>query len=88
MLSYLVIQIFNIICIILLISVLLSWIPRVNYYKQPFLFIKTFSEKFFEPFRNIIPPIGGALDISPIICFLVLQIIEQLLVYVLRIFGL
>ena len=70
-------QIFNLIYIVLLVFILLSWVPNVDWGRQPFYGIRVFSEFFFAPFRKIIPPIGGMLDISPIICFIVLQIIER-----------
>ncbi|MEW8975517.1 MAG: YggT family protein, partial [Exiguobacterium sp.] len=32
---------------------------------------------FLAPFRRIIPPIGGMLDISPIVAFLVLNLAQS-----------
>ena len=80
-------QIFNIIYIVLLVFILLSWIPNIDWSRQPFWGIRKFSEFFFEPFRKIIPPIGGMLDISPIICFIVLQIIENAILFFLSSLG-
>ncbi|MBE7706978.1 MAG: YggT family protein [Cyanobacteria bacterium SIG30] len=76
MISYAITQVFNLIYLILIVSVLFSWIPSINYAKQPFKAIREFSELFFKPFRAIIPPIGGMLDISPIVCFLFLQLLQ------------
>ncbi|MDR0563658.1 MAG: YggT family protein [Azoarcus sp.] len=60
---------------IVLIAVILSWVGPQN----PAAFI--FSElarPFLAPFRRLIKPIGG-LDISPLVLFVVLQIIQLLL---------
>ena len=36
-------------------------------------FLARLVEPFLAPFQKIIPPIGGMVDISPIIAFFVLQ---------------
>ena len=77
--SYLVYQFFNLIMLVMLIRVLLSWFPNVNWYKEPFYSLKKFTDYIFEPFRRIIPPIGGMLDISPIFAFIVISIIQTVI---------
>lgn len=46
--------------------VLLSWLPNV---RESFIgeLLGKLVEPYLTPFRKIIPPIGGMLDISPII---------------------
>jgi|APHig6443718053_1056840.scaffolds.fasta_scaffold00152_6 YggT family protein len=78
MLKESVAQLFQLIYIILVLRILLTWFPEVNWWKQPFKFMHDFSEPFFAPFRKIIPPFGG-LDISPIVAFLVLQLVFDLI---------
>ena len=85
--SYLVYQFFNIIMLLMLIRVLLSWFPNVNWYKEPVYSIKKFTDFFFEPFRKIILPVG-MLDLSPIVAFIVVQIIQRIIVSVLANIGL
>lgn len=85
--SYLVYSIFNVLSWILLVFCLLSWIPSIEWHKQPFKFIKIISDTIFAPFRMIIPPIGG-LDIAPIFAFLFLQIVANILIRALVQFGL
>lgn len=77
MLKESVAQLFQLIYIILVLRILLTWFPNVDWWKQPFKFMHDFSEPFFAPFRKIIPPFGG-LDISPIVAFLVLQLVFDL----------
>ena len=87
MVSYLVIRLYQIIILILLIRILLSWFPNVNWQSEPFYALRKFTDIFLEPFRKIIPPIG-MIDISPIVAFIVLQILVSIIVYILEIFGL
>jgi YggT family protein len=63
---------------ILLIRILLTWLPSINWYNQPFRFLASVTDPVLEPFRRIIPPIG-MIDISAVVLFIVLQIIEGLL---------
>lgn len=67
-------QVFQLIYIILILRILLTWFPNIDWYKQPFKFLSDFSEPIFAPFRRILPPFGG-LDLSPILAFLALQLI-------------
>lgn len=41
-------------------------------------------EPYFAPFRRIIPPIGGVLDISPILAFFAFNYAVEGLLYVVR----
>ena len=77
MLKESVAQIFQLIYIILVLRILLTWFPNVDWWKQPFKFMHDFSEPFFAPFRKLIPSFGG-IDISPIIAFFVLQLVFDL----------
>ncbi|MDD9147145.1 YggT family protein [Sporolactobacillus sp. CQH2019] len=64
-------QAINIFKWILIIYILMSWLPNLQNSQVGQLFAKI-CEPFLEPFRRIIPPIGGVLDISPIAAFVVL----------------
>jgi YggT family protein len=68
---------FNLYRAILMARILLSWFP-VRWDKQPMKFIHDATEPVMEPFRKILPPLGG-LDLSPILLFMVLGIVTQLL---------
>lgn len=78
---------FELIFFLLILQVLLTWIPNIKWHNQPFLTLKSFSELFFGPFRKIIPPVG-MLDLSPIVAFICLQILANLVVGILRGLGL
>ena len=64
--------------LLIIIRIFLSWIPNIDWLSQPFLNI----------FRGIIPPIGGMLDISPIVAIILLQILQGFVVGTLSKLGL
>ena len=70
--------IFELLIWALIIRIILSWIPH-NRYHPVINFIYKITEPMLEPFRNIIYPIGG-IDISPIIAFFLLRLIQNYLI--------
>lgn len=56
-------------------SVIISWIAPNSYHPAPQL-ITQLTEPVFKLARKVIPPISG-LDLSPILIFLVIQIIQM-----------
>ncbi|WP_373446137.1 YggT family protein [Salinicoccus bachuensis] len=57
----------------LIIYILSSWLPglRESAFGQ---ILGKIYEPILEPFRKIIPPLGGVLDLSPIIAIIVMQL--------------
>ena len=77
---------FQALWLIIFIRILLTWFPNINWYNQPFAFLKQVSDPILLPFRAIIPSFGG-LDFSPIIAFFAIDIIRRLvLMLLIRIF--
>lgn len=71
---------FSLFFILLSIDILASWVPEVN--ESRFVrFIRTFTQPYLAFFRKRIPPFG-VLDLSPIVAFLALQLIEMLVKYI------
>lgn len=64
--------------VILLIRVLLTWFPNVNWSNPPFSILSQLTDPYLNIFRGLIPPLGG-LDFSPIIAFLLLQFLVGVL---------
>ncbi|GAB7387794.1 YggT family protein [Bacillaceae bacterium] len=61
---------------ILIARILVSWLPAVA--EKPIgQWLYTITEPYLSPFRRIIPPIGGMLDISPILAFIVYQYLRK-----------
>ncbi len=86
-LAYVVAKIFDLCFLVLFISIVLTWIPNINWYNEPFRSLRAFSEIFFAPFRRIVPPIG-MIDISPIIAFFCLSIARNIIIRLLIGLGL
>jgi YggT family protein len=64
---------------LMIIRVLLSWFPNINWYDPPFSILSQLTDPYLNLFRSIIPPLGG-IDFSPMIAFFVLQFGSQLLI--------
>lgn len=65
--------------LILIAYIILSWFPSVRRSKI-FHFLQFYSDPYLRLFRKIIPPIGGIVDLSPLLAFISLQVIEYLLI--------
>ncbi|MFO5439034.1 MAG: YggT family protein [Dolichospermum sp.] len=63
---------------LLIIRVLLTWFPTVDWSSQPFAALSQISDHYLNLFRSIIPPLCG-MDFSPILAFLALNIVGDLL---------
>lgn len=87
MISYIISLVFKLIYLVILTVVLLSWIPIFDTRKEPLASLVRLYDIIMAPFKAIIPPIG-MIDISPLIAFIVLQLLEQLIIRLLMTFGL
>lgn len=85
--AVLVNDILNLYFWIIIVRIFLTWIPSINWYSQPFKTLALISDVVLNPFRKIIPPMGG-LDFSPIIALLFLQFVQFAIVRMLLILGL
>lgn len=70
-LSYLILA--YIIAIVLVI--VFSWFPMEHGgpAAQVFAFLRRITDPVLEPVRRLVPPVGGVLDVSPMIALLVLM---------------
>jgi YggT family protein len=64
--------------ILLFIRIILSWVPSLDWYRQPVRFLKEITDPPLNLARRVIPPLG-MLDLSPIVVFISLSLIEALL---------
>ena len=72
-------RILDIYMIIIIIRVIFAWVgPKSSSYFHYFVYRLT--EPVLGPVRKIIPPIGGVLDISPIIVFFIIAVLKRFLV--------
>jgi YggT family protein len=72
----LVLQIYS---YVLLARALVSWIPNLDPYHPAVQVLYKVTEPVLDPIRKLIPPLGGMVDISIIIAFFALIVLEQLL---------
>jgi uncharacterized protein YggT (Ycf19 family) len=79
-------NLFAVYLVILLVNILLTWIPRIPYYRwlnAVLTFIHETAEPDLNIFRGFIKPIGGgamAFDPSPIIAIVVYGIVGGIIV--------
>ena len=64
--------------LILLVRVLLSWFPNLDWGNPVLATMSSITDPYLNAFRGLIPPIGG-LDLSAILAFLALNLGQQLL---------
>ncbi len=72
------IAVVNIYMIVLLVRVISSWLPPRARANQLYEFLYAITEPAMRPLRRLIPPISG-FDLSPIVLFFVLTLIERFL---------
>ncbi len=67
--------------------ILLSWIPNA---RESFVgeLLGKVTEPYLAPFRKLIPPIGGMLDVSPIVAIFVLRYVVWGIIGILKFIGL
>jgi len=71
----------NLYTMVIFVYVLLSWIPsKTGVLGQIDDFLGKICDPFLNIFKKFIPPIGGMVDITPIIALLVLQLLCRLIV--------
>ena len=71
-------QTISIYTLILLVRVLLSWFPNLDWGNPVLSTVSAVTDPYLNAFRGLIPPLGG-LDLSAILAFLALQLIQTLL---------
>ena len=63
---------------LLLIRVLLTWFPSIDWSNGILSALTTITDPYLNIFRGVIPPIGG-FDISSLLAFLLLNVIQNLI---------
>jgi len=65
--------------LLILIRVLLSWV-NVSPYNPLVRILYSLTDPLLKPLQRIIPPVGGALDISPVAALFLLYIVQRVLI--------
>jgi YggT family protein len=71
-------QTLSIYTLVLLVRVLLSWFPNLDWGNPVLSTVSSITDPYLNAFRGLIPPLGG-LDLSAIVAFLALQLVQSLL---------
>lgn len=80
MLIFIIGQLINVYTFIIFVYVLMSWIPmKPGILADIDAALGKICDPYLDLFRRFIPPIGGVMDVSPIVAILALQLIEGLL---------
>lgn len=81
MLLSLIVKLADLYSMIIVVYVLLSWFPMSNgVIADIYRALGRICDPYLNLFKKVIPPIGGMVDISPIIALLVLQFEVRLIV--------
>ena len=62
---------------LLIIRILLTWFPNLDTSNPILTSLFSITDPYLNVFRGVIPPIGG-LDLSPILAFISLNLIKEL----------
>ena len=74
---------FGIYTAFLLVRIIGSWFPDFAGHKL-MRFVAFYTDPYLNLFRRVIPPIGGRLDVSPMLAFIGLQIMEGIIKFILK----
>ena len=64
--------------IALILRLYLTWFPNLNIYSQPFFTLVKLTNPYLRIWRGVMPPVG-ALDFSPIMGFMIISFMEDML---------
>ena len=67
----------EVLTLIVVIRVLISWIPGLNPYHPLVRVVRAIADPILAPFRGLLPTFGGMLDISPLLAIIVLEILAN-----------
>ena len=84
---YVINTLFYFYTILIIIRVLLTWVPNLDWYSQPLRTLSLITDCYLNIFKKFIPPFGG-LDFSPMVAVFILPIIQRVLLYLVVIIGL
>ena len=64
--------------LLIAVRIVATWFPRAAHHPIT-LFVSKVTDPYLNLFRRFIPPIGGKLDLSPLLAFFGLNILEKIL---------
>lgn len=77
---YMIASLADLYTFVIFVYVIMSWIPTRNgIIGDIYNFLGKICDPYLNLFKKIIPPIGGVIDISPILAIIVLQLVIRVL---------
>ena len=85
MLTNIIIALANAYTTVIFVYVIMSWLPNVEsgIVGQVYRALGMLCDPYLNLFKRLIPPIGGMVDITPIIALLALQFLVRIIVWIL-----
>lgn len=77
----------NFMLILIVIRAIISWV-NPDPFNPIVKFLQAATEPFLRPLRRFIPPIGGGLDLTPMVLILIVLFMQQVLVQSLQDYAL
>ena len=72
---FLVAAAFAVLQLAIMVRVVASWIPALSPWSPWVRWAFVLSEPLLAPLRRLIPPIGGSIDITPIVAYFLVRIV-------------
>lgn len=69
---------FTVLSLAIIARALISWLPMDRYHPV-IQILDQITEPILGPLRRVIPPIGGMMDITPIVALILLQIVQTII---------
>jgi YggT family protein len=79
-------NVYSLFFFLLILRIFLTWIPNIDWGKNPWLTLTQVTDWYLNLFRRFIPPIG-MIDWSPIIALFVLSFLKEFLIFTLKQFA-
>ncbi|MCL5950686.1 MAG: YggT family protein [Chloroflexi bacterium] len=68
---------FTVLSFAIIARALISWLP-IDPYHPAVQLLNQVTEPILAPLRRVIPPIGGMMDITPIVALIIIQVLQAL----------
>jgi YggT family protein len=78
----LILDLLQIYSLLIIIRAVVSWV-RVNPRNTLVQILNALTDPILVPLQKVIPPIGGSIDISPLVAIVILQLLGNVLVRIL-----
>ncbi len=79
MIIVLLVRLLDLYGLILFIRILSSWV-NPDPHSQIMQFLRAATDPILLPLRRIIPPLGGMIDISPMVALLLIHLLKRMLI--------